>query len=464
MEREIRDPIHGFIQRTEQEEKIIDTRAFQRLRGIRQLAMANLVYPGALHTRFDHSIGVMHIADKLAKQLLKDEYDKEIKIIRLAALLHDLGHGPFSHVSEEVLKAYSNSSQITSSEMEEIHESITCAIIEKDEEIARIIQADDRKRIIELLRGKNQESLISSIISGPLDADKQDYLLRDSYFCGVKYGVFDIERLVGTLTVVDDPSRRSLAATDDGVYAIEQFVLAKYHMQRQVYRHRVRLITDSMIVRALRFGIDYDNIELLKILYTFDSTDEYIRNFLRWDDSSLINELLSKKYDGTFAGKIFQRLKERKLFKRIFSIKLIEMDPIVLSRLSDIGKEKEIELRKNIERGIAEFLSRNFKAKIDFREVIVNHFSFKSVRTTVMDERTIIIIGKNSKRSFIDESALFKSIDDKQSEEFLEVYAPIKTSESSKIEGFEDKIKNVLINETNKCINQNKKGEKDVPR
>ena len=100
-QREIRDPVYGFIQRFELEEKIIDSSVFQRLRGIKQLALANLVYPGALHTRFEHSLGVMHVAGKLSERLIDDDETK--RLIRLAALLHDIGHGPFSHVSENIL-------------------------------------------------------------------------------------------------------------------------------------------------------------------------------------------------------------------------------------------------------------------------------------------------------------------------------------------------------------------------
>jgi len=107
---EIRDPIHGFINRRPREQQIIDTRLFQRLRGIKQLALASLVYPGALHTRFDHSIGAMHVAGRVAEKL--NLAPEEQTVLRLAALLHDVGHGPFSHVSEEVLKGLSGKKQI----------------------------------------------------------------------------------------------------------------------------------------------------------------------------------------------------------------------------------------------------------------------------------------------------------------------------------------------------------------
>src|SRR5262245_13200649 len=105
----VRDPIHDFISLNEQQVKLVGTRAFQRLRGIRQLALANLLYPGALHTRFEHTLGVMHVAGLMAEQL---ELDDEIRLIQFAALLHDLGHGPFSHVSENALKRYADPAKI----------------------------------------------------------------------------------------------------------------------------------------------------------------------------------------------------------------------------------------------------------------------------------------------------------------------------------------------------------------
>jgi HD superfamily phosphohydrolase len=238
--REIRDPIHGFINRTELEEKIIDTTVFQRLRGIKQLAMAHLVYPGAMHTRFDHCIGAMNIAGKLGERLIDD---REVqRIIRVATLLHDVGHGPFSHVSEDTLEKYYDRSKIKPKAKEKIHEHVTGDIIAMSPEIRTLISETDRNKIIGLLWGTSGEPVYRGIVSGPLDADKQDYLLRDSYFCGVKYGIFDSERLINTLQIHNDGHDQSLAASIDGIYAIEQFVLAKYHMTTQVYRHKVRLI------------------------------------------------------------------------------------------------------------------------------------------------------------------------------------------------------------------------------
>ncbi len=184
---EIRDPIYGFIELSEGELKIINTSLFQRLRKIKQLAMAYLVYPCANHTRFDHSLGVYHIASLMAERVLQGKENEERRrIVRLSALLHDVGHGPFSHVSEELLEKYAS---IPTNEREKIHEKITAKLIENNTELKNLLSVDDRKSIVGLLSGtKVDVSLMRGIVSGPLDADKMDYLLRDSYFCGVNMG------------------------------------------------------------------------------------------------------------------------------------------------------------------------------------------------------------------------------------------------------------------------------------
>jgi len=464
--REIRDPVHGFVERSRLEEKIIDTQVFQRLRRIRQLAMASLVYPGALHTRFDHSIGVMHVADKLARQLLPSkDYIKQRKTIRLAALLHDVGHGPFSHVSEDILELYIDKDKVKPQEKEEIHELITCDIITKNPELSRIISQQERSKIIDLLKGEKGEPLIHSIISGPLDADKQDYLLRDSYFCGVKYGIFDMGRLIGTLMAVPDPQGRILAASNDGVYAIEQFVLAKYHMAKQVYFHRLRLITDAMIVRALSLGIEKDNLPWLRRLYKYDGSDEYIQNYLDWDDAKLMNCLLSANKKDTLAGELFTRLKERRLFKKIFAINLREIqDEIARKQLSGLARDSQ--LRMQIETEIAKHLSSMTRKKIKPYQVIAKQYTFKSVRKAVADESIVIIVGESGKRNFDEESALFNSIDKKQSEEYLEVYAPFKLAgrkaNNERAKALQKDIARILIDAAKEGDTGVKKGGSNV--
>ena len=170
---------------------------------LRQLAFAYLVYPGATHTRFEHSLGVCHVAGLLARKLGFDE--DQTKLVRLAALLHDLGHGPFSHVSEEALERYSDRDKLPP-KTHKIHELITTILIREDPQIARSLAQNDREKIVNALGPGHGEPILKHVLSGPLDADKQDYLLRDSYYCGVQYGMFDLPQLHEVLCNIADPA------------------------------------------------------------------------------------------------------------------------------------------------------------------------------------------------------------------------------------------------------------------
>lgn len=257
--RSVRDPIHGFIRLTGEEADIVATPVFQRLRGIRQLAFANLVYPGALHTRFEHTLGVFHVTSLMAEVCGLD--NEHARIVRLSALLHDLGHGPFSHVSEGALDVFADRAKLAArfnpKKTEKIHELVTQDLLRTNQQLINVLGKRTLSQVEALLAQGYDEPLFRSIVSGPLDADKQDYLLRDSYFCGVKYGVFDLQQLHRELKVVLDPAdgRKLLMVSADGVHALEQFVLAKYYLTAQVYSHRVRLVTDQMVVRAITLGV-----------------------------------------------------------------------------------------------------------------------------------------------------------------------------------------------------------------
>ncbi|MFC1924109.1 HD domain-containing protein [Chloroflexota bacterium] len=273
---EIRDPIYGFIHPTEKELKIINTSIFQRLRRVRQLAMTYLVYPGAHHTRFEHSLGVLHIASKMAELLLPEIGRRDI--VRLSALLHDLGHPPFSHVTETILEKYASLPPNTPTE--KVHELITLDIIRTNPQLGTLISEDDVNQIIGLLSGnKYDQSLMKEMISGPLDADKMDYLLRDSYCCGVKYGIFDLDRMLNSITEIKEQYDSHLGIKYDGINMAEQYFLSKYYMTTQVYFHKVRLITDAMIVRAIELGIELDDIECLKRVFCYRPEESYIHDY-----------------------------------------------------------------------------------------------------------------------------------------------------------------------------------------
>jgi HD superfamily phosphohydrolase len=422
----VRDPVHNFIALREIEVKLVATPLVQRLRGVRQLAMANLVYPGALHTRFDHSLGVCHVAGLMAECLHLNPDHTEL--VRLAALLHDLGHGPFSHVSEYALERYANREAIPADQKQEkIHELITAHLIQHDPQIARYLSEDIRSRIVRLLAAGHGPPILRSIVSGPLDADKQDYLLRDSRFCGVQYGVFDIHQLHRSMVKVGEDDEQELMIDPDGVHALEQFVMAKYYLTTNVYRHRVRLVTDQMIVRAVVLGIEVDNLDELRAIYSFDNSDDFFRRYTALDDARFMFQFDSSAKPGTRCGDLLTRLQRRQLHKRVFSARIEEFgDPQLRPALQDISKPENASLRANIEAKLAQVLGKHLKRDFDPLEVILHGFDIKSVRATSRnDEAAIMIAHRPQPVPFDQHSTLFASIDEGYAAASVEVYAPV---------------------------------------
>jgi len=428
---EIRDSIHGFIEFKEQEIKgIVDKQIFQRLRGIKQLALACLLYPGATHTRFEHSLGVMYIADRMGKTL--ELSNEDLELLRHTALLHDLGHGPFSHVSENVLESFADDNiknifrrYENDKSKEKIHELITMQLIilenfEKvdKEKIVGILLPDYksakeiREAIINFLRISDHppDPILREIISGPIDADKQDYLLRDSYFCGVKYGVFDIDRLHNTLEKVEDSSGlKSLAINEDGIHALEQYIMAKYYMNTQIYRHRLRRITDAMLTRAIELGIVEDQLQFLKDLYLYDGSEEYLENYKKWDDEKVLREIIKNGKGKSY--EIVLNLKERKLFKEIYNQNLSKFSERIRERIDNLSNEE----KKEIEERIGELLGFNRCY------IIIDVYKIKSAKEEIYSEGEIQV---RRKGTFREESTLFKSIDEAMQDKFIAIYAP----------------------------------------
>jgi uncharacterized protein len=419
--RKIRCPIHGFIEIKDRECDLLDTFLLQRLRYINQLAMAYLVYPGAIHTRFDHALGVFHVAGRMCDALGIGDTSK--RLIRSAALLHDIGHGPFSHVTEAILAELNQNNGTTNcGRKTSIHEKIGQQLILNHEDFNGSLAGKDREEIVRLLANGFGERINHDIISGPLDADKQDYLLRDSYFCGVRYGVYDIAQLHQTLRSGSDGSETVLMVEGDGVHALEQFVLAKYYLTTQVYRHKVRLITDNMLIRAIRLGVEEDHVTFLEELYTYRNDERFRANYILWNDGRIISELIKQEHDGKYVGKLFRRLLQRKLFKRVFTKKLQEFSETVRMKLPECFKE----YRNSLEQEIAAELGRIFEIEMDPRYIILTLFSIDSVRTQTKESEASIMVKKKPVPAFFDEeSALFQSIDISSKEELLECYAPV---------------------------------------
>jgi HD superfamily phosphohydrolase len=417
------------------------------------LALANMVYPGALHTRFDHTLGVFHVAGLIAERLQLT--DDESKLVRLAALLHDLGHGPFSHVSEAPLKRYANTQAIPADQKKEkIHELITAHLIRNDPDIVRILGQDTCQTIVRLLSQGHGRPALRSIVSSPLDADKQDYLLRDSRFCGVEYGTFDMHQLHRSFVLEGPKDEEELMVDADGIHALEQYVLAKYYLTTNVYRHKVRLITDQMIERAIFLGVEVDQLEELAKLYSFDYTDDFFRNFTRWNDARLLASFDAEAKPGTYCGRIFQRLQRRMLYKRVYNERIRDLgDPGVAATLLELGEKDHQALRDRLEGAIAGAIEKQFGIGIDPREVIIHAFDIKSVRESSRNQEAgIQIRDRKGPRPFEDASALFESIDESYTEGFVEVYAPVqwdtRAERSKAVNALEPTIREILLKDT----------------
>ena len=430
----LRDPVHDFVRLTNEEVKVIDAPAFQRLRRIRQLALADLVYPGALHTRFDHSVGVCHVAGMMADELTLDrEGDPGVKrLVRLAALLHDLGHGPFSHVSEDALERYADRTALEPVlKKEKIHELITGDLIRSDPDLIHVLGKRTCDEVAQLLSTGYGEPALRSMVSGPLDADKQDYLLRDSRFCGVPYGVFDIHQLHRSLKLGGPGGERDLWIKPDGVHAVEQYVLAKYYMTSNVYRHKVRLITDQMITRAITLGIEDEDIAELRSIFAYDGTEEFHRRYVEWDDCRLLDRFAGDGVHPGLCREMLRRLVERRLLKQVFWARVEEFgDPQVRDVLASLSRPENDRIRRQLEKEVSDLISREMGGNVEPRFVILFAFDIKSVRKSSRDdEGSIMVASAPDPRSFEQYSTLFKSINEGYKDEYVEVYAPLEAGD-----------------------------------
>lgn len=336
---EIRDVVYGFVQLDNQEWEIINHPVYQRLRRIKQLSLTDMAYPGAVHTRFEHSIGVLQMATDIynsiinkerARALLSSQYhlnaggiDRYRKIIRLAALLHDIGHTPFSHTGEDLMPT--KKQQV---EKRYTHEEYSIAIIKKyfKELIEEHpINANYQIKVEEVtaLLGDSTKCafagillLFKDVISGQLDADRADYLLRDSIHTGVNYGLYDRNRLINCIDIgiIPDSEALVVAIQDGGWHIAESLVLARYQMFSQVYFHKTRRAYDHHVTYAVK--------EILNSAYPkFDGCyppPENLDSYVELDDWSMYGKL--KDGYGGLHGKI---ILERKHYRKIYETSLL---------------------------------------------------------------------------------------------------------------------------------------------
>lgn len=398
----------------------MNTSPFQRLRRIRQLAMAHDVYPGALHTRFDHSLGTMHVAGRICARLKEFGAidDDTTRVVRLAALLHDIGHGPFSHVFESVLERHSVHGD--EQPVDKIHEKITCDIIRSDGELSQVLSSADRETIAGIIEGSNKRSLARDIVSSSLDADKMDYLLRDSHFAGVKYGQFDLDKIIETCRVYRSADESYLCFDEQGVYALEQLVLGKYHMGQQVYYHRIRAITDAMLVRGLSLAV-LANVQPIAATLAYKEGAEFLKGYLSLCDDSVL-ESLSQTGDKHVA-EIFSRLLKRNLWKQICTIRIDEVENGIqrdhLSRF-DFNSDSA----RALEASIAETVGCEPEFVVVTRQSIKNP-TFRMPSYRLGDEEIIVLDHKGIPHPIADYPDLTFALNKANiSRETIQVFAP----------------------------------------
>ena len=234
---DIIDPVHDFVRVNHNELEIIDTPIFQRLRRIKQLSGAHLIYPGAQHTRFEHSLGVMHIASMACQTLLEKSIIPldQIQNLRFAGLLHDIGHGPFSHLFDEILQKNQKIS----------HEDIGRNIIQKTE-IGDLISKNgfNKKSVADIAFGYSKQQFMNEVISGALSADIMDYLLRDGYFTGAEHAKIDHKRLTYSLDVY----KNKLALDKSALVNFETMMISRYQMFKAVYFHKTVRAGEVMLL------------------------------------------------------------------------------------------------------------------------------------------------------------------------------------------------------------------------
>ena len=335
---EIKDPVHGYVYVTKIEKDVVDSFPMQRLHRLRQLAGAEYVYPGANHTRFEHSIGTMYLAQQLVRNPNISQYlsTEETAMIRLAALVHDVGHGPFSHVFEYLLEKY----------LDKNHEEMTLWIIRKSE-LSDIIRGGGynaeaiAKLAVGSLRQKGR-TYMDQIIQSAIDVDKLDFVLRDTYHTGAKYGNVDVSRLIQMLDVLNE----NLAVNIGALSALESFILARIESFRSIYFHRVSRAAQIMLATAMEKAKDALG------LVDYKTPEEYLslNDYTVWTMLKLCEE----------SRNIMENLERRKLLKCSYD-KTFHLRDKTISKLFSTE-----EIRNEMRDQIAQ------KARVDPQTVVID--------------------------------------------------------------------------------------------
>jgi HD superfamily phosphohydrolase len=328
---EIKDPVHGYVYITEREKEIIDSYPVQRLHRLRQLAGSEYVYPGANHTRFEHSVGVMYLAGKVTENpnVSRLVSKNEAETVKIAGLLHDVGHGPFSHVFEQLLDR----------ELGKTHEDMTQWII-GNSELKDTLRRNgyDAEEVGKLATGKlrrPKKAFLDQIISSAVDVDKQDFIVRDTLHTGAQYGFIDIFRLIHALDVLDEDLAIDLGALS----ALESLIIARIESFKSIYFHRVGRAAQIMLAMAMEKA----NGELG--LTRFRTPEEY----MAMDDYTVWTMLKNCEK----SAQIIRNLERRRMLKCAYERTFYERDTMISNIFSrethrrqlqeDIAKKAGIE-------------------------------------------------------------------------------------------------------------------------
>ena len=341
---EIKDPVHGYVYITEEEKEIIDSFPVQRLRRLRQLAGAEYVYPGANHTRFEHSVGVMYLAGRAMEnpKISQRTDEGEAEMVRIAALLHDVGHGPFSHVFEHLLD-----------KLGKTHEDMTLWLI-RNSELKGILNKigyspeDIGKLAIGNLH-RPDKAFLNQIISSAIDVDKLDFIVRDTYHTGAEYGYTDIFRLIHALDVLDE----NLAVDLGALSALESFIIARIESFKSIYFHRVGRAAQIMLAKAIEKADE--ELGLLK----FKTPEEY----LAMDDYTVWTMLK----DCEKSNEILKNLERRRMLKCAYERTFYVKDKTVSNIFS--AEDFRNQIRDNIAR----------KADVDLEAITIDVPTLPSV-------------------------------------------------------------------------------------
>ena len=332
---EIKDPIHGAIEVSFAEGHVLDSFAFQRLRAIKQLGFAEFAFPGATHNRYIHSLGVMHLSgtafDNVFRtfEFSKPEVRKRLRqTVRLAALLHDIGHGPLSHTIEEVMpmvSALKVGAYGKTAERRATHEDYSIKFV-TDSSLTDALRAnfsDVSPRHVACLIDKklacpddffvdqalNLRPVLSQIVSSELDVDRMDYLERDAYFCGTNYGKVELNWLLGNLTCHERDGAMFLGLNRRALYTFDDFLLSRHHMYLMVYFHHKSIVFEEMLIRYLQsddcsFRVPPD-----------------VESYVKCTDYALYEHLSS------VANPWARRIAERRPFRMLFELHAVEQTP-----------------------------------------------------------------------------------------------------------------------------------------